>query len=170
MPIPMALLSSTGSICRCRRPRSRSWTGAFCIPTLPTTTVHVWDGRFFRLNLHLDRFFGGLEKLRMTIPFDRGGVAEILHNCVALSGHRAAYVEMLCTRGASPTSQPRPAPGRSTASWLLRSLRLGRQCRATAQRPPCRDQRQGAHSAGLDRPLDQELPLARSRSRPLRCL
>ncbi|RWH73732.1 D-amino acid aminotransferase [Mesorhizobium sp.] len=80
-------------------------------------TVHVWDGRFFRLNLHLDRFFGGLEKLRMTIPFDRGGVAEILHNCVALSGHRAAYVEMLCTRGASPTfsRDPRQAINRFMA-------------------------------------------------------
>jgi len=66
-------------------------------------TVHVWNGRFFRLDLHLERFFGGLEKLRMTIPFDRDEVSEILHNCVALSGHRAAYVEMLCTRGASPT-------------------------------------------------------------------
>ena len=80
-------------------------------------TVHVWDGRFFRLDLHLDRFFGGLEKLRMTIPFDRDGVAEILHNCVALSGHRAAYVEMLCTRGASPTfsRDPRQAINRFMA-------------------------------------------------------
>ncbi|PBC03165.1 D-amino acid aminotransferase [Mesorhizobium sp. WSM3860] len=80
-------------------------------------TVHVWDGRFFRLDLHLERFFGGLEKLRMTIPFDRDGVAEILHNCVALSGHRAAYVEMLCTRGASPTfsRDPRQAINRFMA-------------------------------------------------------
>lgn len=80
-------------------------------------TVHVWDGRFFRLGLHLDRFFGGLERLRMTIPFDRDGVAEILHNCVALSGHRAAYVEMLCTRGASPTfsRDPRQAVNRFMA-------------------------------------------------------
>jgi branched-chain amino acid aminotransferase len=80
-------------------------------------TVHVWDGRFFRLDLHLDRFFGGLEKLRMTIPFDRDAVAEILHNCVALSGHRAAYVEMLCTRGASPTfsRDPRQAINRFMA-------------------------------------------------------
>lgn len=80
-------------------------------------TVHVWNGRFFRLDLHLDRFFGGLEKLRMTIPFDRDGVAEILHNCVALSGHRAAYVEMLCTRGASPTfsRDPRQAINRFMA-------------------------------------------------------
>jgi len=80
-------------------------------------TVHVWDGRFFRLDLHLDRFFAGLEKLRMAIPFDRDGVAEILHNCVALSGHRAAYVEMLCTRGASPTfsRDPRQAINRFMA-------------------------------------------------------
>ncbi|TJW09545.1 MAG: branched-chain amino acid transferase [Mesorhizobium sp.] len=80
-------------------------------------TVHVWNGSFFRLDLHLDRFFGGLEKLRMTIPFDRQGVAEILHNCVALSGHRSAYVEMLCTRGASPTfsRDPRQAVNRFMA-------------------------------------------------------
>ena len=80
-------------------------------------TVHVWDGRFFRLDLHLERFFGALEKLRMTIPFDRDGVAAILHNCVALSGHRAAYVEMLCTRGASPTfsRDPRQAINRFMA-------------------------------------------------------
>ncbi|MER8810213.1 D-amino acid aminotransferase [Mesorhizobium australicum] len=80
-------------------------------------TVHVWNGRFFRLDLHVDRFFLGLQKLRMTIPFDRDGVAEVLHNCVALSGHRAAYVEMLCTRGASPTfsRDPRQAINRFMA-------------------------------------------------------
>jgi branched-chain amino acid aminotransferase len=80
-------------------------------------TVHVWGGRFFRLDLHLDRFFAGLEKLRMTIPFDRNGVAEILHNCVALSGHRSSYVEMICTRGASPTfsRDPRDAVNRFMA-------------------------------------------------------
>lgn len=100
-------------------------------------TVHVWNGRFFRLDLHLDRFFSGLEKLRMTIPFDRERVTEILHNCVALSGHRSAYVEMLCTRGASPTfsRDPRQAVNRfmafavpfgsvANAEQLQRGLRL----------------------------------------------
>lgn len=66
-------------------------------------TVHVWDGAFFRLDVHLDRFFGGMDRLRMTIPHDRAALTDILMNCVALSGHRAAYVEMICTRGASPT-------------------------------------------------------------------
>ena len=80
-------------------------------------TVHVWDGAFFRLDLHLDRFFTGLAKLRMTIPYSRMQVTEILSNCVALSGHRAAYVEMICTRGGSPTfsRDPRDAVNRFMA-------------------------------------------------------
>jgi len=80
-------------------------------------TVHVWDGAFFRLDLHLDRFFGGLEKLRMTIPYDRVAVTEILKNCVALSGYRNAYVEMICTRGCSPSfsRDPRDAINRFMA-------------------------------------------------------
>jgi branched-chain amino acid aminotransferase len=80
-------------------------------------TAHVWNGRFFRLNLHLDRFFAGLDKLRMEIPFNRAEVAQILENCVALSGHRKAYVEMLCTRGTSSTfsRDPRDAVNRFMA-------------------------------------------------------
>ena len=80
-------------------------------------TVHVWNGAFFRLDLHLDRFFAGLQKLRMSIPHTRAEITEILSNCVALSGHRAAYVEMICTRGGSPTfsRDPRDAVNRFMA-------------------------------------------------------
>lgn len=65
--------------------------------------VHVWNGAFFRLEDHLDRFFSGLDKLHMSIDYDRSQVTEILHNCVALSGLRHSYVEFICTRGMSPT-------------------------------------------------------------------
>lgn len=80
-------------------------------------TVHVWDGRFFRLNLHLDRFYNGLEKLHMDIGLSREQLAEVLQNCVGLSGHRSAYVEMICTRGSSPTfsRDPRQAVNRFIA-------------------------------------------------------
>ncbi|AZN98026.1 MAG: branched-chain amino acid transferase [Mesorhizobium sp.] len=80
-------------------------------------TVHVWKGRFFRLDLHLDRFFGGVERLRMKLPYDREKIASILNNCVALSGHQSAYVEMICTRGTSPTfsRDPRQAENRFMA-------------------------------------------------------
>lgn len=80
-------------------------------------TVHVWNGRFFRLDLHLDRFHGGVERLRMNLPLAREAIAEILANCVALLGLRSAYVEMICTRGGSPTfsRDPREATNRFMA-------------------------------------------------------
>ncbi|WP_415926870.1 aminotransferase class IV [Mesorhizobium salmacidum] len=80
-------------------------------------TVHVWNGRFFRLNLHLDRFLGGIERLRMNLPYDREEITSILKSCVALSGHKSAYVEMICTRGSSPTfsRDPRQAENRFMA-------------------------------------------------------
>jgi branched-chain amino acid aminotransferase len=79
--------------------------------------AHVWKGAFFRLEDHLNRFFAGMEKLHMSIPFDRAQVTEILHNCVALSGLETAYVEFICTRGTSPTfsRDPRDAVNRFIA-------------------------------------------------------
>ncbi|MDX0322289.1 branched-chain amino acid transferase [Sinorhizobium meliloti] len=80
-------------------------------------TVHVWEGRFFRLSLHLDRFFRGMERLRMKLPYSREEIQTTLTNCVALSGHKSAYVEMICTRGGSPTfsRDPRQAENRFIA-------------------------------------------------------
>ena len=79
--------------------------------------VHVWRHRFFRLDLHLDRFLANVEKLRLRLPFDRDRLAEILHTCVARSGLADAYVEMICTRGVSPTfsRDPRDAVNRFIA-------------------------------------------------------
>lgn len=80
-------------------------------------TVHVWDGAFFRLDDHIARFRASLDKLRLRLPCDETGLRRILHNCVALSGHRNAYVEMLCTRGtsASFSRDPRDADNRLMA-------------------------------------------------------
>jgi len=61
--------------------------------------VHVWDGKFFRLNDHLERFFSGMQKLRMSIPYTREELYLILSNCVKAGGLRDAYVEMITTRG-----------------------------------------------------------------------
>lgn len=68
--------------------------------------VHVWRGRFFRLNDHLDRFERGMRKLRMSLPIDRAGLRSILQDVVRASGLADAYVEMICTRGtAAPGSR-----------------------------------------------------------------
>jgi branched-chain amino acid aminotransferase len=66
--------------------------------------AHVWQGRFFRLNDHLDRFEASLAALRLDPRVPREQMRAVMHECVRRAGLRDAYVELLCTRG-------RPAPG-----------------------------------------------------------
>jgi branched-subunit amino acid aminotransferase/4-amino-4-deoxychorismate lyase len=66
-------------------------------------TVHVWEGKFFRLDKHIARFRRSLEKLRLTVDLSDDTITSILVECVRRSGLKNAYVEMLCTRGISPT-------------------------------------------------------------------
>jgi branched-chain amino acid aminotransferase len=66
--------------------------------------AHVWQGRFFRLDDHLDRFFASMERLRLNPGRTRAEVRAVMHECVRRARLREAYVEVLCTRG-------RPAPG-----------------------------------------------------------
>ncbi len=66
--------------------------------------AHVWQGRFFRLDDHLDRFFASMARLRLDPGRTREEVRAVMHECVRRSGLREAYVEVLCTRGL-------PAPG-----------------------------------------------------------
>jgi branched-chain amino acid aminotransferase len=86
--------------------------------------VHVWDGAFFRLDEHLDRFERSIARLHYAIPYDRGAIAEILHRCVAVAGLRDAFVEMLVTRGIPTNRDPRTATNRFAAFavpfvWIL---------------------------------------------------
>ena len=76
--------------------------------------VHVWKRRFFQLDKHLDRFLASVAKLLMTVPVDRATLTEILRQCVRRSELADAYVEMICTRGNSPTfsRDPRDAANR----------------------------------------------------------
>jgi branched-chain amino acid aminotransferase len=65
--------------------------------------VHVWQSRFFRLDKHIERFLNSIERLHMTLPVSRAELENILAECVRRSGHEDAYVEMILTRGTSPT-------------------------------------------------------------------
>ena len=64
--------------------------------------VHVWNGRFFRLEAHLDRFFASMQALRLTPGQSRDEMRRTLIECVRRTGLRNAYVGMVCTRGRPP--------------------------------------------------------------------
>jgi branched-chain amino acid aminotransferase len=70
--------------------------------------AHVWRGSFFRLDDHLDRFERGMARLRMSLPYDRSEIRDILIECVRLSGLREAYAEIVCTRGVPPPGSRDP--------------------------------------------------------------
>ncbi len=89
--------------------------------------AHVWKGRFFLLDKHIDRFFKSTEKLRMPCKIDRTELKKILAGCVNNAGLENAYVEMIQTRGISPNFErdPRKATPRFIAfavpfGWILK--------------------------------------------------
>jgi branched-subunit amino acid aminotransferase/4-amino-4-deoxychorismate lyase len=66
--------------------------------------VAVWNGKFFRLEDHLDRFETACRTIRLSWPMPRDEMREILFEVVRRSELRSAYVSMTVTRGV-------PAPG-----------------------------------------------------------
>jgi len=76
--------------------------------------THVWKGYMFRLEDHLDRFERNMAALRLKLPVSRARLAEILIECVRLTGLRDAFVQMTCTRGMTPkgSRDPRQAVNR----------------------------------------------------------
>jgi len=70
--------------------------------------AHVWQGRFFRLDDHIDRFLWSMGELRMSLQLSKKEMRHILEQCVALSGLRDAYVQMTCTRGVPPPGSRDP--------------------------------------------------------------
>lgn len=64
--------------------------------------VTVWDGAFFRLDAHLERFMLSCERWRLNPGLSTEKIVDTLTQCVRLSGLRASYVEMICTRGQPP--------------------------------------------------------------------
>lgn len=68
----------------------------------------VWDGRFFRLDDHLDRFAASCAKLRLTNPLSRAETRSRLVEMVAKSGIRDAYVMLIVTRGLRYIRQTAP--------------------------------------------------------------
>ncbi|RFC68919.1 MULTISPECIES: aminotransferase class IV [Mesorhizobium] len=59
----------------------------------------IWDGRFFRLDDHLDRLERGCELLRLKSPMPREEIKNRLVEMAALSGIRDGYVMIVVTRG-----------------------------------------------------------------------
>lgn len=65
-------------------------------------TISSWNGQFFRLQDHLDRFERSLKRLRMESPETICRIRQVVHELVAACGYSDAYVQIIMTRGRPP--------------------------------------------------------------------
>jgi branched-subunit amino acid aminotransferase/4-amino-4-deoxychorismate lyase len=68
----------------------------------------IWDGRFFRLDDHLDRLEASCKKIRLQLPKPKQQIKAILFQMAAMSGIRDAFVELIITRGFKGVRESRP--------------------------------------------------------------
>lgn len=81
----------------------------FCRSDATYDVVSVWNGRFFRLDEHLERFQRSCEKNGFSSGPGGDEIRSIVFECVRRSRLSFAYVEMIMTRGMVPdgTRDPR---------------------------------------------------------------
>ncbi|KAF4989111.1 hypothetical protein FGRMN_9354 [Fusarium graminum] len=68
----------------------------------------VWDGRFFRLDDHLERLEASCKKMRLRFPIPREEIKKTLIEMVAKSEIKDAFVELIVTRGLTGVRGHRP--------------------------------------------------------------
>lgn len=68
----------------------------------------VWDGRFFRLDEHIERLAASCKKMRLQLPLSHEQIKNTLVDMVATSGIKDAFVELIVTRGMRQVRGARP--------------------------------------------------------------
>ncbi|WP_321791802.1 aminotransferase class IV [Caballeronia sp. J97] len=71
-------------------------------------TISVYDGQFFRLEDHLERFERSWKSLRLENPLSRDEVRDVVRKLVAMGGWRDAYIQIIMTRGTPPVGSRDP--------------------------------------------------------------
>lgn len=79
----------------------------------------VWDGRFFRLDDHLDRLDASCQKMRLRVPLARDAVKRLLVDMLRQSGIRDAFVELIVTRGLTGVRGSRPEQLRDNSLYMF---------------------------------------------------
>lgn len=64
--------------------------------------VKVYNGELFTVNEHIDRFYDSAEKIRITIPYTKDKLHQLLHQLVEANNIDTGHVYFQITRGAGP--------------------------------------------------------------------
>jgi branched-chain amino acid aminotransferase len=62
-------------------------------------TACAWEGRIFKLDEHIDRFFESAHALKLEIPLDKEELSEVVVEVMRRNKLQNAYIKMIGTRG-----------------------------------------------------------------------
>jgi branched-subunit amino acid aminotransferase/4-amino-4-deoxychorismate lyase len=79
----------------------------------------VWDGRFFRLDDHLERLAASCRKMRMALPRPKAEITQILLDMLKQSGMRDAFVQIMVTRGTKSVRDSEPGDTSSNRLYMF---------------------------------------------------
>lgn len=79
----------------------------------------VWDGRFFRLAEHIARLDLSCGKIRLKLPKSHEEITQILHQMLAKSGIKDAFVELIVTRGMKGVRGSKPQDIKNTLYMFI---------------------------------------------------
>lgn len=64
--------------------------------------VKVYNGELFTAEEHLDRFYASAEKIRITIPYTKDKMHQLMHELVEKNNIETGHIYFQITRGAGP--------------------------------------------------------------------
>jgi branched-chain amino acid aminotransferase len=64
-------------------------------------TVASWNGRIFKLDAHIERFFRSCRAIAITPPFDKAELARLVREAVRRNELENAYIKWILTRGSN---------------------------------------------------------------------
>ena len=62
-------------------------------------TTSAWNGRVFKLDEHLERFYRSAHAIKLAVPLPREEFKGVVLETVRRCGLREAYIQLICTRG-----------------------------------------------------------------------
>ena len=70
--------------------------------------IKVYNGEMFTVNEHIDRFYASAEKIRITVPFTKDKLHQLLHQLVEANELDTGNLYFQITRGTSPRAHHFP--------------------------------------------------------------
>lgn len=84
--------------------------------------IKVYDGEMFTAEEHIDRFYECAEKIRLTIPFTKHKLHQLLHELVEANELTTGHIYVQITRGVAPRIHNFPIDAKPVLTGMTKEM------------------------------------------------